>query len=448
MNKIYDTLNTLRQYTGNAQIECLKNFKDDFLLKEILEYTYDTQRKYKIDEGKFNKFYVQTYGNKILDFTTWRKFKEQILDPYSQIKSAKDEHVANLIFQLNMFDEESQEILKMVIFKDLRLGMNAKKFQKVWPDFLITYPYMGCKPFNMKNLQAIEYPAFVQTKMDGTFCNVIVDFENQQVEYISRQSKPQPILGSLDKEFLNLSRLDYDTFGNKVVFTGELLVWDNNLNKPLPRKLSNGIIRRDNKTIDELNRIHFVCWDCIPYNAFIDKLWNIPYKNRFDWMKEIFESNMSTRLHLVNTWVVNTVSEAMTIFDEQYAKGEEGVVVKSFNQVWQDGKPSGQVKIKAEKDCDLQMKDFFEGKGLYSNMCGAIKCVSSDDLLEVMVKPRTPQDAQEIWDNRDMYMDKILTVKYNEKIQSDTKDKVSLYLPVFVEVRDDKKVADSLQQII
>ena len=439
MQQVIQGLQELRQVSGNAQIELLKQKKND-LLRQVLEYTYDTSKKYKIDENKFNKVCVQSHEKRDLTLQDWNKYI-QYLDKLTQTKSAKDADIQ--VIKSFIYSFNQQEFLTMVLLKDLRLGLNVKKIQKVWPDFCVTYPYMGCRPFNMKNLENIQYPAFAQTKMDGTFCNVIVDFENKKVEYFSRQSKPQPIQGSLDEQFLNI--IYSNQFGSKLVFTGEILVWDTD--KPLPRKLSNGIIRREEKTQDELDRIHFVCWDFIPYDNFLEKQWDIPYSKRFQYLTDIFFNGLRPRLHVVNSWIVFNVDEAMEKFNKEYEKGEEGVVIKSLNQIWQDGKPAGQVKIKAEKDCDLKMVAFYEGKGNYSGMCGSIKCVTQDELLEVMVKPRTPEDAKEIWYNQDKYLNKILTVKYNEKIESDTKDKPSLYLPVFVEIRDDKVEADQFRDI-
>lgn len=449
MNDILQKLDRLRQLSGNDQIAYLDSVKNP-LLKEILEYTYDTHRKYKIDEGKYDRIQIgglfgTTPTKQDLTIQDWYEFKT-ILDNLSEIKSANDLVVTTIkTFIQKFINEEHVKFLKQVLFKDLRLGLNIKKIQKVWPDFCVLYPYMGCRPFNMKNLEAIEYPAYAQTKMDGTFCNVIIDTINKTVEYSSRQSKPQPMKGCFLDKFCD-NWIGDSHFTDKFVLTGEVLVWDNKNNRPLPRKLSNGIVRREDKTQDELDRIHFTCWDFVPYENFIAKKWNVPYKDRYLWLKTRL-NNFMDKLHIVNTWEVNNIQEAMERFNEEYAKGEEGVVIKSFNQIWQDGKPIGQVKIKAEKDCDLQMIEFLEGKGLYEGRCGSIRCITCDNKLEVMVKPRTPDDASEIWDNQEKYLNKILTVKYNEKIESDTKDKPSLYLPVFVEIRNDKIVADKFEDI-
>ena len=443
MQEILDVLNNLRQISGNAQLDYLEFVKND-LLKQVFEYTYNTHKKYKISEGKFNKF-IPFYANtekKPLTQRDWNDFCK-LLDMLVTIKSAKDEVVNEVARFIYMF--EQHEFLKMVLFKDLRVGMNIKKFQKIWPDFCILYPYMGCCPFNTKNLNALVFPCYAQTKMDGTYCNVIIDTKNKTVEYASRQSKPQPMKGCFLDKFCD-NWVGDEHFTDKFVLTGEALVWDNIKNKPLPRKLSNGILRREVKTQDELDRIHYVCWDFIPYDKFIEKQWNVPYKDRYTWLKTRLNDFMG-KLHIVNTWEVNSLEEAEKIFDEQYANGEEGIVLKELSQIWQDGKPKGQVKMKAEKDCDLRMIGFYEGKGNYSGMCGNIQCISEDNLLEVYVKPRTPKDAMEIWNNQEFYKNKILAVTFNEVITSETKDKPSLYLPRFVEIRDDKSVADTYQMI-
>ena len=442
MQEVLKRLSDLRQLSGKAQLSYLECVKSP-LLREVLEYTMDTDRKYKITEKKYDRAVLPLFNTNLLSLDMeqpltielWDKFKEE-LDYLASIKSAKDEDVQRVKNLIEPCTE--RDFLKMVLFKDLRLGMDRKKVQKVYPDFCVTYPYMGCKPFSMESLSKVPFPAYAQTKMDGSYCNIIV---GDTVEYVSRQSKPQKMNGTLDKEFLSIS------LPEKYVFTGEALVWNEERTAPLPRKISNGILRREDKTQDEIDRIFYTCWDCLPYKNFVEKRFDVPYTERFERLCHFFEQANSPKLKTVNTWVVNTIDEAMAKFQEQYELGEEGIVVKAFNQPWVNGKPSGQVKIKAEKSCELRMVDFIEGKGAYSGMVGAIRCISEDDLLEVFVKPRTQADAIELWNNRDRYFRRILEVKFNEVITSESKDKYSLYLPVFVEIRDDKNVADTFEVI-
>lgn len=442
MEEIFKRLKDLRQLSGNAQISYLNSVKSD-LLKDILAYTYDTHKKYKIDEGKLTKFYSGKIGDRQFTSEDWKIFKYTILDHLADIKSAKDEDVKDLCEYLYNFNEESQEFLKMIIAKDLRLGLNVKKIQKVWADFCVVYPYMGCRTYSRKNLEGIIYPAYAQTKMDGSFCNVIVDTTNKSVEYVSRQSKPQKMEGTLDNLFLHID------LPEKYVFTGEALVWDNKTNRPMERKLGNGILRRDDKTQEEKDSIRFICWDCLPYSKFIEKKWNKPYTERFELLCHYFEQVDSPRLNTVNTWVVNNIDEAMAKFQEQYELGEEGIVVKSFNQIWQDGKPAGQVKVKNEVEADLRCYGFDEGTGRFVGMLGALKCKSEDGIITVDVGTGfSDKDRKEFWNNKDKYLDKILTVRYNCVIQDKNTQKWSLYLPRFIEWRDlDKNTANTFDEI-
>ena len=442
MQEVLKRISDLRQLSGNAQLSYLECVKSP-LLREVLEYTLDTGKKYKITEKKYDKATLPLFNtnlisldmNQPLTLDLWEKFTAE-LDYLASVKSAKDEDVQRIKNIIEPCAE--REFLKMVLFKDLRLGMDRKKVQKVYPDFCVTYPYMGCQPFSMDALRHIQFPAYAQTKMDGSYCNIIV---GDKVEYVSRQSKPHKMVGTLDKEFLSID------LPEKYVFTGEALVWNEERTAPLPRKIGNGILRRDVKTPDEMDRIFYTCWDCLPYKNFVEKRFDVPYTERLERLCHFFEQANSPKLKTVNTWVVNSVDEAMSKFQEQYELGEEGIVVKSFNQPWVDGKPSGQVKIKAEKSCELRMVGFQEGKGAYSGMIGNIRCISEDEQIEVYIKPRTQADAIELMNNVDKYYGKILEVKFNEVISSESKDKYSLYLPVFVEIRDDKNIADTFEYI-
>ena len=105
------------------------------------------------------------------------------------------------------------------------------------------------------------------------------------------------------------------------------------------------------------------------------------------------------------------------------------------------------VKIKIVFDCDLVIDDFEEGTGKNAGRLGAIVVRSVDNRLRVGVgigfsdKQRT-----EIWAARDQYQNKVVTVKANDIL---SKGEVSsLFLPRFVEIRDDKQTGDTFDRVI
>ena len=445
MQEVFKIIEELKNLSGNAQLDELKQHKSNDLLKEVLIYTYDTSKIYKISDAKIDKA-LEAYKRQVklsqvlsyqnLDKDAWCSFRTH-LDKFSKAKGVKENEIEEFVSMFyNVYNNNQLDYLfKGVLLKDLRLGIGVKTILKVWDDSIEKMNYMGAKPFNDKNLAKINYKCIAQTKCDGLYCNMIV--KDGKVSYYSRQGK-QILIDDIFDEHLNKDH-DY-------VLNGEVLVLKEDMSGYLPREVSNGIIKRDDKTDSEKSRVRFVAWDYIPYDNFIQGEYNEGTLSRLKKLEEMVSSH--PLIKIVDTFYINSKEEAMDLFNELYAKGEEGIILKNLDQIWKNGKPSGQVKIKSEKDCDLRMVEFSEGKGAYSNMCGSIKCVSEDELLEVSVKPRTPADAIYIWNNQEECLNKVLTVKYNDKIKSPEKEKWSLYLPVFVEIRDlDKTVADKLVDI-
>lgn len=449
MKEIIEILDRLRELSGNEQLDYLKSHADNVILREVLWYTYNPDLKYSISEAKLDKASAKTLTTQDIrtsDYTiigkdVWNSYKN-LLNEFANSKGVKDADISRLYgTYFTHVEQKSKELLRGVLLKDLRINMGVISFNKVWKDFYFKYPYMGARPFSEKALSKIKYPAICQTKMDGLYCNAIVDITNQSVNYVSRQGKPIAINNSLDNDLLQIKAKE------KFVLNGEILVWNKETNKPYPREIGNGIINKDNKTQDELDAIRYVCWDFIPYEYFVNGgVWEVPYSARFNALKQMAQST-NGKMMLVDTEIANNQDEVLAIFERKYSEGEEGIVVKNFSQNWVNGKPAGQVKVKAEKDCDLEMVEFIEGNGAYSGMCGSIRCISNDEKLEVYIKPRTVQNAIDIWENKDYYMNKILAVRYNAKIKSPVKELYSLYLPRFVEVRTDKSIADTLEQI-
>lgn len=444
MQEVIKIIENLRNLSGNDQLDYLKSHKDNAILREVLWYAYNPDLKYNISEAKLDKAserIITTSDVTVISKDVWNSYKN-LLNEFANSRGIKEADVLRLYSTyFTHIEQKSEELLRGVLLKDLRINMGVISFNKVWKDFYFKYPYMGARPFSEKALSKIKYPAICQTKMDGLYCNAIVDIENNIVDYVSRQGKPIAINNSLDNDLLQIKTKE------KFVLNGEILVWNKETNKPYPREIGNGIINKDNKTQEELDAIRYVCWDFIPYENFVNGgKWEVPYSTRFNTLKQMATST-NGKMMLVGAEIANNKEEVLAIFERKYSEGEEGIVVKNIDQIWTSGKPAGQVKVKAEKDCDLQMVEFIEGNGAYARMCGSIRCISNDKKLEVYVKPRTVQNATDIWENQEYYMDKILAIRYNAKIKSPVKELYSLYLPRFVEVRTDKSVADALDDI-
>jgi len=420
-------LNRLAEDAGrNYKIELLELKADDALLKEVIRLALDPL--------------TQFYQRKIPAYTTGKvgmNLQQGLnrLFPLASRMVTGNAAIAHLTETLSSLSADDAKVIERIIEKDLRCGVSTSTANKVWPDLVMDYPCMLCSQYEEKLINKIQFPAYVQLKMDGMRFNAIV--RNGVVEFRSRNGKEIQLLGNLEEEFILLAQ------GVDCVFDGELLVKDKGI--ILDRQTGNGILNKANKgTIktDEARKVHATVWDVIPYSDFVSGVCNVPYQTRFE---TISSFNLPEKIHLVETTEVYSLDAAQKIFEEYLNEGQEGIILKSQTGIWENKRAKHQIKFKGELECDLEIIGVEEGTGKYAGKLGALVCASRhENGQRVAVSVGSGfNDAHrdEFWSIRDSLIGKIVAVKYNAKIVN-KQGEISLFLPIFIEMRDDKGVAD------
>ena len=413
----------------NYKIEQLEANRNDKLLREVVRLALDPFTQFYI--RKIPK-YIPNEGQGIsLAFALDSLYD---LSARHVTGNAAIDHLRGMLEALNF---EDAKVIERIIQKDLKCGVALSTANSVWTGLLKDYPCMLCSPFAQKLVDAVQYPALVQTKMDGMRFNAIV--RNGTLEYRSRNGKEIQLLGNLDTDFLALAG-DVDC-----VFDGELLVKKDG--KILDRQTGNGILNKANKgTISEAEAamVHATVWDVIPFLYFQDGECHTPYGKRFETLTNLVENNKPVKVSAVQSWEVETPEEAQNVFETLLAEGEEGIILKDKRGIWENKRSKSQIKFKGEEECDLKIVDVEEGTGKYAGMLGAIVCESADGILKVRVGSGFNDDQRNTYD-ADL-VGKIVAVKYNMRSKNRAGEE-SLFLPIFVEIREDKDVADSIGDI-
>ena len=353
--------------------------------------------------------------------------------------NAAIEYLRMLLCSLNPDDAK---VLERIIDKSLDCGVQVSTANAVWSGLIREYPVMLCSQFEQKLVDKIKFPAYAQMKMDGMRFNAIV--RDGKVEYRSRNGKEIQLLGNLDEQFIAMAG-EVDC-----VFDGELLVMFEGEHQFADRQTGNGILNKANKgTISEkeASMVHASVWDVIPYAYFTDGYCPTPYSKRFSSLEMLVQkqSSKNKRVWLVSSKIVQTIEEAQEMFQEYLSLGYEGIILKDGSGVWEDKRAKHQIKFKGELECDLKIVAVEEGSGKYAGMLGAIICESSDGVVKVSVGSGLNDDhRKQLW--KENLIDKIVAVKYNMRTKNKAGEE-SLFLPIFIEVRDDKTVADSDKDI-
>ena len=353
--------------------------------------------------------------------------------------------IEHLTYIMESVNAEDALVIERVIEKDLRCGVSEATVNKIWPRFIPTYPVMLASGFEGKLIEKFNWPGFVQLKLDGMRFNAIV--RNGKVELRSRNGKELNIPNELfHQSFTELAKF----YQEDVVFDGELLVIDE-FGKPLDRKTGNGILTKSIKGTQsktEAGMVRATLWDAIPFNAFVEGVFDTPYHKRLKSLTTSHTNVPQNLAHLLSSGETKEVEnqyQATELFNKYLQLGFEGTILKDRNGIWEDKRSKGQIKFKGELECDLKVVDWEEGTGKNKGRLGNLILESIDGLIRVGVGTGfTDLDRDTIKPN---VVGKIVSIKYNARIQDKRGNVESLFLPVFVEIREDKTLADSSLEI-
>lgn len=434
MNVIFEQLAATSSRLEKEAI--LKAHTDDELLKKVLKLALDPYIQFYIrripvyTRGAINSTLTMEHALQELE----KLFSRQLTG------NAAFQHLQRILESLSADDAK---VIERIIQKDLRCGVSEATVNKIFPALIPTYPVMLASGYDEKLMMQMQYPALVQLKLDGMRFNAIV--EKGKVEFRSRNGKQISLLGHLEEAFAELARkLSAEVMTGDMVFDGELVVKD--AAGIMNRQKGNGILNKavkDTISEKEAAMVHATIWDVIPLKSFKIGFNNKYYKERFALVNR---DDLPEKISHVETFEVRTEEEAREHFERYLAEGQEGIILKNGWGLWEDKRTKSQIKFKGELESDLLCVDWQEGTGKNLGRLGALVLESSDGVVKVNVGTGFSDEHRDKY-TRENTVGKIVAVRYNARIQDKKTGQHSLFLPVFIELRTDKDVADSSTDI-
>jgi hypothetical protein len=448
------------------------------ILQILEDIGSDTKRSHKlalIEQHKGNQLfmnvvkaaldpYLNFYIRKIPDYDSkggkaldWALVELEKLSSRQLTGHAGIEHLRGILSSVSADDAV---VVSRIIGKDLRCGMADGIVNSVVKNHIPTYPCLLARAYDAKAIKNITWPAYSQLKADGLRVNFHVD--GNKVGICGRSGREIDLLGEMEAEFIELG----NEVGSAVVFDGELVVVDEH-GKPLSRKVGNGIINKAIKgtiTLEEAKMVRAQLWDIIPADEFKAGVSKLPYESRYETLSLLINrlapagqdatanvlAGKFRKYWAIPTRVVQDMDEAQAHFDEMLSLGEEGTIIKNFAGLWEDTRSKHLVKMKAERDADLEVIGWNPGTGKFEGMVGSLIVASSDRMVESSISGFSDELRAEITKDIDSWTGSIVAVMYNERISSKGKNRAnvdSLFLPRFSERRYDKSVANSSKEI-
>lgn len=336
--------------------------------------------------------------------------------------------------------EDDATVFVSVIAKNLNCGVNAKLANDAFPDLIELHPYMRCSPLSVKGLSRLSPPYICEEKLDGLYVDILV-----------RKGKPNIVRSrngkNLDK-LISQEMINVDPIGDDYVLMGEALVFNEDSYEVLPRSLGNGYINSDDVDIE---RIVIDVWDCVPYadwkSGYCPTKRMVRIEDTENAVGYFFNhAGNKSCLRMCDIKVFHSLGMVLDAYRKYRNMGREGVVLKSFEGIWKDGTSRDQMKIKAIADCDLIVTGVNPGTGKNANLIGSVDVETLCGKIKCSVSGFTDSERLELSELGKGLIGRIFTIEFNDIVSCNGVD--SLFLPRFVELRTDKSVPNTKEEVI
>ena len=352
---------------------------------------------------------------------------------------------------------EQRKMLAKVLTKRVNIGIGAKLINKAVGKPLVPDPSLMLAEDD--EAQIAKWSTIViEEKYDGV--RVIAIVKGDSISYFTRS------FNELPSRCLQKITRELKTLLNGAMVPAPGIFFDGELTD-LNRKSVSGKVTQMLKgaPADSIG-------DDMLYNIFdveeadaLDKgKGNNPFSQRRALLETMFRTNKldlivdrldkkndkeeMTSIVLANSITTDDHSLIHKTYKELVDVGGEGVIVKSPDHLYECKRSKSWIKIKEVNDCDLIIKGHYPGEGKREGYIGGLICEDASGTVKVKVGSGfTEEDLKTLSVNPDGLIGKIAACQYNVVINDKTGG-WSLFLPRFIEVREDKDEADDMRGLL
>jgi ATP-dependent DNA ligase len=266
-----------------------------------------------------------------------------------------------------------------------------------------------------KHSSKIMFPALAQPKLDGVRCMVKTETDGS-VSIFSRKGKNFMVLGHIVDVIKNMELGD-------IILDGELF------SDVLDFQRVTGLVRKKKLTDDDkedMKLLKLNVFDCIKHDNL-----EMPFAERWELVDRIVKNDQTGILKIVPIFTVSNKDDINKLLYEFLENGDEGVMIRNTNSIYEIDKRSYNLqKYKEFSDKEYKIVGAHEGTG--NDEGTVIWICETENGTPFNVRPTGKrEDRKTFYENRDLYIGKMLTVKYQEL----TNDGIPRF-PVGITIRD------------
>lgn len=366
---------------------------DDMFFITVLVYAYNPFYTFGVGANTVNGRYGK--GSNRFDGGTWRllrDLKNRHLTG-NQAKNAVHKEIQNLTI-------ESAELLKRILTKDLRCGINTTMINQRYKstmrrDLIPTHDIMKAKDFDSAR---VKYPCFVSVKVDGLRAVF------RKGEFYMRRGTIVQGVEHIAEELSRFTEGPVD---------GELLVPG--------RKFDD---------VSGMLRSHAPVPDAEFWIFDFPLFKNEPFHMRYVYVTELFKDlNFSKVIPHIP---VHDLQEIKDSYEKYRTMGYEGLMVKSYYHKYRGTRSYDWMKMKPVVTVDALCTGMYEGEGKYAGQMGGVTIRYEGKSVRVG-SGFTDKQRRIFYGDPDLIVGRTIEVYFMERTASG-----SLRHPRFIRIRSDK----------
>ena len=199
----------------NDKIDIIKEYKEDYIINEVLKYTYSPFKQFHLTSATVKK-------NKKLEPRDGYNDLFYLLDALTKRTITGHDAIQYVKGYVQYMDEWQQDLVFCILDKNLKTRTGADLINKAIPKCIPTFKVALANSYD-KQKGKVNFDTqtwFASHKLDGVRCLAIVD-EKGKCNFYSRQGKTFDTLEVLKNEIESLNLFN-------VVFDGEICIVDEN----------------------------------------------------------------------------------------------------------------------------------------------------------------------------------------------------------------------------
>ena len=415
LDNLVKEINTTNK--SNDKLKILANYPQ---LKKILKYIFDKNLNYGIKSAAYKKFLKKKTKHapeRIGDIF-------DLLDLFATRSLTGDKAKETLKYFISLYPEYEDLILS-ILDKNIKIRMNIKQINKVFPGLIKTFEVMLAHKYEDKAMKSGKY--YISRKLDGVRCICIFRSDND-IRFFSREGKEfvdkndNPTLSALYEPLKQVFKNKLKPF----VLDGEICIVNND------KEDFTSVMKQIRKNV--INPRYYL-FDILSLEEFENKAGNTLFSKRLEHLR-LFSNKHNSICVLPQLQFNKANFDMMKEISSQ--QGWEGLMIRK-NVVYKAGRSKDLLKYKTFEDAEYLVKDI---------NIGELRVISDDTGLEETIETMTAviidygtndtkvgsgfsiEQRKLYYENPELIVGKKITVKYFEK----TPD--SLRFPTFVCIRD------------